>query len=792
MIIKFKYLLFFLLFSSFSLLFGQAEIVIAGQVVDKADQQAVSFAHVSLLGSKATTTTDVDGYFVLRTTESPKAIVVSMLGYKTKTKRLRKGQSVGLQLELQENSAVLEEMLVYSGSNPALNMMQHVRQNRDANNPARRAGFLVYVKKHTQASISEISRNSFNNRLFSSFRKGMLLAQDSSLLLPIFDNQELFRLDSTQKYLLDANRKDILPQQKQLVDALVSKLPEHINFYENYIPVFGKNFLSPIAQYSASVYKYHLKDSVTLFGAKEYVILFRPKNNKDLAFEGEMRIDSASYALRFIEASMPIGTNINFLRRLAFSQSFKRIDACAWQFDNLQSVIAFQLISSKDNRTKNSLFISQQNVYSDSISGNYNERPLQVCELNFGAAIDTIGKSTAMRRAAYLADVMMNRYVHVGKFDLGPVTQMCSYNDLEGNKITLGGRTGKQMWENFTLGGYGAYAFGNQSWKFGAEMQYRFKQPKYALLGIKYRDDVYQTDYDYHDEISNENTIGNGVSELLSFILQSFPEKCSRRQLVDLFYDKEWQEGVNTHFALQRTNFQPNIQVPFESASASFSNLEDYRLTLALRLSKQQRILDEYFHRMFLSNKYPVVNLVAEYGVYRLANTQNSYLKLHVLERQSLQLGNFGKFSYALDAGYLFGSVPFSLLEIYSGVKNYGLDKLSLSLISLDQFASDAYFNVDTRLVTYGLLFNRIPLVRKLNLREMLTAKLACGSLRNSHLEVMALPNFLKPMEAPYLIVGAGVANIFRIASIEYVMEMPKITNPKLYWGLRFRLYVDL
>lgn len=782
-----------MLLGSFSLLFAQEEIVITGQVVDKSDQQPIAYARISLLGCKAhSTSTDTEGFFLIRTAERPKAIEVSMLGYKSKIKRLRKGQSVGLQLELEEKSAMLQEMVVYSGSNLAVNIMQHVLQNSTRNNPAKHSGFSVYVHKKSQASISEISRNSLNNRLFRSLQKGALSAQDSSLLLPIFEQEELFRLDSAQKYLLETRRKDILPQQKQIVDELVRKLPEHVNFYDNYITVFGKNFLSPLAQSSASLYKYYLKDSVKTPAGKEYIILFRPQNNKDLAFEGEMHIDSATYALSKIEAAMPLTSNINFLKRLAFSQNFRRESSCAWQFAELQSIIGFQLISSKDNRSKNSLFISQHNIYSDSIQGKYNEQALAVCELNFGAAIDTLGKSVAMRRAAWLADVMMNRYVHIGKFDFGPVTQMLSYNDLEGNKIMLGGRTGKKMWENFTLGGYAAYGLKDKDWKFGAEMQYRFKQPTYALLGVKYRDDVYQTDYDYHDEICNENSIGNGVSELLSFILQSFPEKCTRRQFVDVFYDKEWQSGFDSHISVQQTVFLPNRQVPFHSRFVSYGQLQDYRFTLGLRLSKKQRILDEYFHRMYLSNKYPVVNIVLEGGVFEFANKRNGYLKLHLLERQTLQLGNVGKFSYAIDGGYLFGQVPFPLLEIYSGVKNYGLDKISLSLISLDQFAADAYLNFDSRLVTYGLLFNRIPLIKKLNLREMLSAKIAYGSLRSEHLKLMSLPSYMKPMNAPYFVAGIGIANILRIASVEYVMEVPKLTNPKVYWGLRFKLYFDL
>lgn len=785
-----KYSFLFLFLSLCATIFAQEEIVIAGQVTDKTDLLPIANAKVSFIGAEGVTSTDTAGFFALRTFARPKALEISILGYKTKIKKLRKGKSMGVQIKLEENSSLLQEVFVYSQSQSALNLIDRVRDKRELNNPAKKSPSTVFVRKNTQASICELSRGVLNNRLFRSLQKNTIQSQDSTWLLPLLQNSEYFRLDSTRKIVLLSSRKDILPRHKELVNELVHKLPDHVNFYENYVTVFGKNFLSPIAQTSDASYNYQIKDSIKTTSGTQYKVLFSPKNNKDLLFEGTMFIDSATYALTKIEASMPGGANVNFLRRLAFRQSFIST-ANVSSFDSLHFVAGFQIISQKDNKTKNSLFIVQDNIYSDIIA-TIDHQPIMQPNPHFDAIIDSVGNTKVMRRTAWLADLVMNRYMHIGKFDFGPVTQTLSYNDLEGNKISIGGRTGKKLWENFTLGGYASYGLGDEKWKFGGEMQYRFKQTDYQLLGLKYRDDVYQLDYDYHDEIANENTLGNGVSELLSFILQSFPEKCSRRQIVDIFYDKEWKEGVSTHFSVQQTNYLPNAVVPFQTSLQSYRDFQDYRLTLSLRLSKNQRILDEYFHRMYIKNKYPLLFIVAEGGMYRLNNRQDSYIKLHFLETQTFQLGNIGKFAYSVDGGYLFGNVPFSLLEIYSGVKNYGLDKMNVTLISLDLFAADKYVNFDSRLVTYGVIFNKIPLIRKLNLREMVCAKLACGGLSGNHSEVMSLPGYLKPMEAPYLVVGAGIANILKIASVEYVMEMPQITNPKTYWGLRFKLYVDL
>ena len=89
------------------------------------------------------------------------------------------------------------------------------------------------------------------------------------------------------------------------------------------------------------------------------------------------------------------------------------------------------------------------------------------------SAIDSLNQ-TRIRRLAYLAvDVGLNGYLHVWKFDIGPLLNFFNYNLLEGARPLISMRTGQSMWENFTLGGYVGYGFGEEKWKYGGEAQVR-------------------------------------------------------------------------------------------------------------------------------------------------------------------------------------------------------------------------------------------------------------------------------------------------------------------------------
>lgn len=584
--------------------------------------------------------------------------------------------------------------------------------------------------------------------------------------------------------------KSIVPKQTELVKELIIKLPSEVNFYNNYIPVFGKKFLSPLANSTTLFYKYFIRDSVTTPTGKQYIVAFHPRNAKDLIFEGEMNIDSATLAVTHITATVPYTANINYVQKLVFQVNYQPLASDKWILKDQNTAVNLQLLSQQDNSTVNSFFITKNVMYSDSVQVAQGLKDT-LYEKDFSAAIDTTSQTKVAQGISALTDILMNKYIHIGKIDWGPIFLCAGNNKIEGNRFTLSGRTGKDLFNNFTIGASAGYGFSDKKWKFSGEMQYRFKKPKYALVGLKYKDDFFLTDYDYHDEIKYENSVGNGLADISYFFIHGFSENFSRRKIVDLFYEKQLTPGINTHFSIQTTKYLPNYYVPLVQDGVSMDYFRDYRFTIHFRFSYKEKVLDEYFHRVYVYNYYPVVHFVIEGGRYSALN-QNYYLKLHLLEKQKLLAGNIGKFSYAIESGCIFGKVPFSLLEINSSYENYGWDKLNLYLISFEQYASDAYVNVETKFVTNGLIFNRIPILKALNLRELVSAKIICGRLGDKQLDEMDFPSFIKPLRTPYFIATAGITNLLRIITLEALMEMPKTTNPnQVNWGLRLKLDVD-
>ncbi len=789
---KSLYLISFLLFFCATIIYAQEEVIVAGQVVDKSDKKPIATATVSFAGNDISTSTDDNGFFLLRSQTPQEKVIVSMLGYKTKTINLKDNYNLGIQVKLSENLTVLGSVVVFGSREQENKLMERVRAARKYNDPTSFEGYNPVLTVTTKASLQQLSKFVLNRKIIEQLQSYMIHDKDTSLLLPVYSSTESYRILNKQKEVISFEQKSIVPEHAQSIEALSSRLPAEINFYNNYILLFGKNFLSPIAGSSRLVYKYTIMDSIRSPQGKEYIVNFKPNNNKDLLFEGTMHIDSLTCSLKKISASMLASVNLNFIQQLNIDQTFIHISPNKWVVDEQQTLVNAQLISKE--RKANSFFVSRNIIYSDSLA--HVERVVVdtiAYKDNFTNAIDSISHTRAARITDAISYTLTNSYVSLGPFDWGPWYLAVGTNKPEGTHFTLGGRTNKHLFENMTIGAYGSYGTTDEKWKFGGEFQYRFKKKNYELLGIKFDDNYYQTDYDYHDEIYFENAVGNGIADITTFIISGFSEKYSRRQIASLFYKKEWWNGVNTNMMGQFTKYLPNEYVPYQTENTQYPWLKDYRITFDLRLSRNERYMDEFFHRVFLKNNLPVIHFVAEGGRYFLTDQSNYYLKLHLMEKQTILLGNVGKLNYSLQAGYIFGKVPFPLLEIYSGIENYGFEKLNLFLLSFEQYASDAYAGVETQFVTNGFIFNKIPVVKWLNLREIVSLKIATGRLSDRNSSIMQFPSFIKPMEEPYMMVGVGITNLFKIIALEYIMEMPRMSRPnELTWNFRARMFFDM
>jgi hypothetical protein len=102
------------------------------------------------------------------------------------------------------------------------------------------------------------------------------------------------------------------------------------NIYDNYLNLFQKAFVSPVANFARSYYKYVLVDSAYVDNNWCYLISFKPKRTGDMTFEGEMWINDTTYAIKQIKANISPWANINYVQDLYLEHNFDQVEKEVW------------------------------------------------------------------------------------------------------------------------------------------------------------------------------------------------------------------------------------------------------------------------------------------------------------------------------------------------------------------------------------------------------------------------------------------------------------------------------
>lgn len=766
-----------LIFTALSLL-AQNDNIVLGHVYDKYSKLPVEGAFVRIKDTDIGTYTDKEGFFTLHPKQFSAVITVTLLGYASEELELKKSNAI-IEIYLSEVVNELEEFVVLPGENPADRLMKAIRKRKDSNN-YETEDLKLYSENTTWVAIDKLNKKGINNRLFYELKKGIITLEDSTDILPCYYSTNQVLIQNNRYNVIATQSKSIVLNRSDVIKPIVERLPTTLNFYNNNITILDKNFVSPLSSAGDIYYKFYIKDSISTELGKQYLIRFRPDNIKYAAFKGDMLIDSASLSLVKIEAELQEGVNINLIKRIAIKQEL------VLNVPRTQELIINMQATSNDKLPGNNLFIKRQFSFSatDKLIGDSVVTNIAPTD-SFSMVVDSISKTRQMRVVSSFVDLMLNKYFHVGKIDIGPFPSLVSINKLEGTRLQLGTRTGKRLSPNMTFGGYAGYGFGSKDWNYGGEFQYRFKQSDYAVIGLKYNNTIYQSDHSFTDEVNQENAVMGGLVGMTP----NADLALNRRININLFFELKLSNSANGFVsALNERVFASNY-FPIYQGNTPLNSIEYTALRVRFRYAKNQKVMDEFFHRMFQRTSSPVINFVAEGGKCYAGLASEYYLKIHASWRHYLLIGSAGKFKYQIDAGKVFGAVPMPLLEVYNSFENYGANRLALNFFDPYQFAYDSYVNVHTDLIFNGILFNQIPLIKTLNLREVFSAKFIYGGISNQN---QMLPANIARRDAPFLQVGAGISNIFKVLAIESIWQIPELaSSSKVEWGLRARFYID-
>ena len=140
----------------------------------------------------------------------------------------------------------------------------------------------------------------------------------------------------------------------------------------------------------------------------------------------------------------------------------------------------------------------------------------------------------------------------------------------------------------------------------------------------------------------------------------------------------------------------------------------------------------------------------------------------------------FGYCDVIAKGGKIWSKVQYPALTWPNANLSYTVQPESYSLMNPMEFAMDTYAAWDVTYWMNGMIFNRIPLLKELKLREVVNFKGLWGHLshRNDPAADPSLFRFPEDSKAramsgtPYMEISAGLDNIFSILRVDYVWRL--------------------
>jgi hypothetical protein len=225
---------------------------------------------------------------------------------------------------------------------------------------------------------------------------------------------------------------------------------------------------------------------------------------------------------------------------------------------------------------------------------------------------------------------------------------------------------------------------------------------------------------------------------------------------------------------------------------------------LNFRYAPNEEFYQGKIYRVPVPSKYPVFNVDVTKGVKGVFNGTYSYWNLHGRIDKRVYLSQLGYADASVEASKIFGQVPYPLLDILSANQTYAYSLTSYNLMNFLEFVGDHYesINIDQHFV--GFFLNKVPILKKLQWREVLSFKAVWGGLSNQNNPALHPSLYQFPVESngqpityalggtPYMEGGVGIENIFKFMRVDLVRRFDYLDHPNVSpYGIRARVKFD-
>ncbi len=826
--------------------FTQEETIVTGKIQDKKNKEALPFVSIGFKGTRFGTTTDFEGNFKMKTTTPVDSIVVTYIGYKKYTKKIKQGQTQNILIELNENTSELREVTIKPGVNPALRIVNNARKYRDKNDQSNITAYQYDSYNKVDVSLNNISDEMKNKAIFRPLKSlfdtaNQMKNEEGKYILPMFISETFSQFyynknPSKTKELVQASTSTgIGIGDKAFITDLMGASLLQINFNNNYVRILAKDFISPLSNVMHTYYIFTLLDSVELDGKKCFKLKLNLRREQDLGFLGHMWIEDGTWALKRIDVEISKYANINFIDRLKIQQELAQTSA--GPFIPIKNRFVFDIAQVTDksagmiakiynsysnlkvNESKpNSFFDVQidqvENVENNDTAYWNNKRPeaFTGIEKQMFNMVDSVKNLPVIKTYIDVVRLIVDGYKRINGVDWGPYVFLYGYNNVEGSRVRLGFKTNHFFSKKWILKSYLAYGFNDDKIKYSLGADYITNRRKWSVLSAQFR-----YDYDVIGITNDFGSTGNNTSNIfqaISVFGNGVRFNSTHESKLSYYTNpyRDWSFKIN----LQHNTFKPLGDFIFAYKEKPnldnsitqniFDKFSNSQVNIEIRWAYNEEMLKRGNERLRMKrSRLPQLTLNYTHGFKGVLNSNFDYDKIQLGIVHHANTGILGTGDYWITAGKIFGQLPYPLLDVARGNQTFLYADNNYSLVNFYEFISDQYIHLTYVQHFEGMFLNRIPIVKNWKLRNFAFVKSAYGSLSNDN--ILELPDKNKEGKkltqinsfkenTPYVEIGYGFENIFRIFSINMVHRLTYLeTKPGLEkprdWGINLGLRIQ-
>ncbi len=832
--------LFIILLSVVTTVNGQ-NTTIKGSVTDSITGEALPYVSLIFKGTTIGTATDENGTFSFSARTDARTLEVSYLGYDTKYITVKPGRTNQLDIRLAPSGIALNEVVVkpkkekYSKKeNPAVRFVKQVIALRESNDPRNHDYF-----RYDQYEKMVFAMNDYQPKPRKDGKKGKFdflvdyidTLDIGTTILPVSEKERVetifYRKEpKSEKRVVKGSKSSGVDEifSRDGIQQFLGEVFKEVDIFQNNIPLFLQRFVSPLSTFGPNFYKYYLLDTLEVNNQKCVDLGFVPFNSESFGFTGHLYVtlDSTFFVQRVL-LNVPKDINLNFVSQMTIEQTFVRMpdntrlitkddirvnfklsEKSKGMYAQRLNMYSNQSFDAPDTETaqifeQSAPVITQKDAYRMPEDFWVDNRPQEAAKRNPNT-VEKLMKRLRSVPVFYVTEKVVttlvsgylptNKDPRKNKFEFGPMNTTISGNAIEGARFRVGGTTTPAFHKRLFFDGFAAFGTRDRKMKYDALVEYSFIDRK------EYRKEypVHSLRFEYLYDINKlgQQYMYTSKDNVLLTIRRKRDTRATYQRKAELTYTREHYNGISYEAIVRNRREYATEYARFDRilADGSAAPVDHYDMTemeLKFRYGKDEKFYQTRNWRVPITYDALIFNASHVMAKKGLLGSTFDYHRTDIGIQKRFWFSAFGYADLITKAGKVWSKVPYPLLILPNANLSYTIQPETYTNMNAMEFINDEYVSWDLTYYMNGALLNRIPLIKKLQWREVFCFRGLWGHLtdkNNPAINGEGLYRFPAGSytmgKEPYMEASVGIENIFKFLRLDYV------------WRLNYRDHPDI